>query len=89
MNSLPKLSPLQLPRASPLYFFSTPPSAGAAWAGVQFDCFSSACYEQKLAKRFGFCYTHIDPYRLEIAGRRRLLGCVGEVVIRFYFFCRF
>ena len=37
LNSLPKPSALQFPRASPLYFISTPSSAGAAWKVVQLD----------------------------------------------------
>ena len=48
LNPLPKPSASQLPRASPLYFISTPPSVGATCAVVQLDWFSSACYEQKL-----------------------------------------
>ncbi len=54
LNSLPKLSALQLPRASPLYFISMPPSAGAAWAVIQFDLSSRVRYEQKLTQRSGF-----------------------------------
>ena len=43
------------PRASPLYFISSPPSAEAAWADNQFDFFSLNRYEQKLIRRSGFC----------------------------------
>jgi hypothetical protein len=68
LNSLPKLSAFQLPRASPLYFISTLHSAGAACAMVQFDFFRLDCYEQKLSRRSGFGYTRHSPYRLGRCG---------------------